>query len=406
MSALAIAGVTAVLKNLTQNFFTNATITTSLGATPEVSAVAPDLAETLHDNVDAVNWFMQRTALNSGLSNAFYPARDSQGGRIQQAPLALDLYYLLSAYGNGDMHAEILLGHVIQLFHENPILDRAAITAALASATGTDGTIITLLNSANIPDRLDHLKLSIHHPDDEWLSQLWGALNAHYRPSVIVQVSMILIESDISVQPGLPVQRYAVEAMPLSLPTIDRVEPAGNPAGQIAFGDAVVIRGNNLAAEVTRVQVGDQELSESDLTTVQRARIEIPGSALTGLRAGVNAVQVLHDLPLGVPAVPHRGFQSNVVPMILHPTISAITPTLAADVDGNLAGQIQVTIQPPVRRGQRVNLLLNRATAVATPSLPRGYSFNAPPVTTDGPVTSFTIDVVGVVPVIILCVRK
>lgn len=398
MSALAIAGVTAVLKNLTQNFFTNPTLTTALGATPSVTAVAPDRAADLHDSADAVNWFMYRTALNSGLSNAFLPTRDSQGGRTQQAPLALDLHYLLSAYGNGDMHAEILLGHVVQLFHENPILNRAAITAALAVAVGSDGPIITMLNSANMPDRLDHLKLSIQHPDEEELAQLWGALNTHYRPSVFVQVSFVLIESAISVQPGLPVQRYAVEVLPLNVPAIERIEPAANPAGLISFGDDVVIRGNNLAGEITRVQIGDSEVSSGTFTTLERARIVIPSAALVGLRAGVNAVQVLHDLPLGVPPVPHRGLESNVVPLLLHPTVSAITPALTPDGDGNLEGQIQVTIQPPVHRGQRVNLLLNHVTALATPARPRGYSFQVPLVTTDVPVATFAVDVAGIAP--------
>jgi hypothetical protein len=203
-----------------------------------------------------------------------------------------------------------------------------------------------------------------------------------------------LIESDISVQPGLPVQRYEVDAIPMTLPYIDRVAPALNPAGQVSAGDAIVIQGSNLEGEVTRVEIGGVDQTDADFTTLHRSRIEIPGSALTGLRAGVNAVQVKHDLLLGVPEVPHRGFQSNVVPLILHPNVSNITPTLTSDADSNLEGQIQVTIDPPVRRGQRVNLLLNDADG----STAAGYNFNAEPITSDTPMTVFTFEVMGIVP--------
>jgi hypothetical protein len=394
MSALVIAGVTAVLRNLTLNYFSNPTITANLGTTPVVSAVAPDLAASLHTDSDAVNWFMYRTASNSGLGNAFMPNRNSQGERTQRAPLAIDLHYLFSAYGNGDMHAEVLMGYALQLFHENPILDRDAITAALAVSNGGDANIITALIDDSLPDRLERIKLAIHHPDDELLSKLWGAFNTQYRSSVIVEASVVLIESDISVQPGLPVQRYEVDARPLILPHIDRVVPAQNPAGQVSAGDAIVIQGNNLAGEVTRVAIADIDLHAADVTTLERSRIEIPGSALTGLPAGVNAVQVKHDLLLGVPEVPHRGFQSNVVPLIIHPNVSNIMPTLTSGAGSNLEGQIQVTIEPPVKRGQRVNLLLNDANA----SSDVGYNFNAEPITSDTPVTVFTFEVMGIVP--------
>ena len=51
------------------------------------------------------------------------PSRDASGRlRLTNAPLALDLHYLLSAYSGGDLHAEILLGYAMQLLHEMPVL--------------------------------------------------------------------------------------------------------------------------------------------------------------------------------------------------------------------------------------------------------------------------------------------
>lgn len=389
-----MAGVTAVLKNLTQNWFANPALTATLGATPTVSALPPDLAEDVHSDGPGVNWFMHRTARNPGLAGAFNPARNSNGDRIQRAPLPIDLYYLLSAYGSSDLHAEIVLGYALQLFHENPILNQAAISAALATAAPGDAAIITALNNARIADHLHQIRLALHHPDDEWLSKLWGALNARYRPSVVFHVSVILIESELSFQPGLPVQGYTVEPVPLTLPRLIRVDPAGQPGGQVPFGADLILRGSNLSHDTVRVQIGSLTLTDSELGDITRTEIHVPAAAIAGLRAGVNSAQVLHDIDLGVPPVAHRGFQSNVIPFILHPVISNITPALGAGPDGLLAGTIQVDVQPAVARGQRVTLLLTGTGAAAA----FGYSFTLPPRDSDTPLTTVTINVAGIEP--------
>ena len=46
-------------------------------------------------------------------------------------PLALDLHYIITAYGRADFQAEILLGYAMHLLHERPMLDREAIRRAL-----------------------------------------------------------------------------------------------------------------------------------------------------------------------------------------------------------------------------------------------------------------------------------
>ena len=54
-------------------------------------------------------------------------ARNSGGDRLTNPPLALDLHYLLTAYGKTDMQADILLGYAMYLMHQRPWLDRATI---------------------------------------------------------------------------------------------------------------------------------------------------------------------------------------------------------------------------------------------------------------------------------------
>jgi hypothetical protein len=84
-------------------------------------------------------------------------------------------------------------------------------------------------------------------------------------------------------------------------------------------------------------------------------------SLVDGLRAGVQGLQVIHRLQMGVdqandPLNWHRGVESNVAAFVLRPVIS--NPTVNA-------GALAVTLEPVVNRIQRVVLLLNEFSAAA-----------------------------------------
>lgn len=390
MSALAIAGVSATLKSLTENHFAAVNINSSLGTTPNVSVLPPDQAEKDFKNKDGVNWFMYRTSNNSGLQNNFNPVRESNGNRINRAPLPLDLHYIVSTYGKSDMHADILLGYVLQLFHDNPILNRETIAGALATGSGS---IFTALSNENISDHLNQIRLTMEHPDEDFMSNVWGVFNTNYRPSVIFHASVALIETPVSFQTGIPVQRYDVNVYPLNKPHIDQIESLDNPSGLVSFGNDIRIIGSNLAQTNVRVQIGLMTLEATDLDEIQREFIDIEGTALADVRAGVNAVRIIHDLDLGIPSVAHRGYQSNVVALVIHPTFINLNVSLSGGGPNPRHGDISLTIQPPVHRDQRVKLLLNE---VGT-SNPTGYTFVAPPRTNNTPESDFTFEVSGIV---------
>src|SRR5262249_55726421 len=130
-SPLAIGAVSAVLRNLLDNRFID------VGTGPvKVTAVAPDLIKL--DDPEAppsLNLFLWRVTRNQGWANAALPAFDGNGTRLTNTPLALDLHYLLTAYGVSDFQAEILLGYAMHLLHERPVLDRAAIRRALGPSS-------------------------------------------------------------------------------------------------------------------------------------------------------------------------------------------------------------------------------------------------------------------------------
>ena len=76
----------------------------------------------------ALTLYLYRVTMNEHLRNQPYTG----GSSDEPPPLALDLHYLLTAYGAEELHAEILLGYGMQLLHETPVLTRDAIRRSLA----------------------------------------------------------------------------------------------------------------------------------------------------------------------------------------------------------------------------------------------------------------------------------
>ena len=122
-SALAIASVTAVLRNLLDNGMIDDTVVNTVGNVV-VTARAPDLIALDQNATSQLNLFLYQVTPNQGWNNVGLPARDAAGERLTNPPLALDLHYFLTAYGARDLHAEILLGYAMQVLHQTPLLSR------------------------------------------------------------------------------------------------------------------------------------------------------------------------------------------------------------------------------------------------------------------------------------------
>ena len=134
-SPLAIGAVSAVLRNLLDNGIVEQV---ALGTTVNVTATAPDLIRlNAPDDPPQLNIFLYQVTPNAALRNAELPSRSARGERVSNPPLALDLHYLITAYGKTDFQAEILLGYAMHLLHERPLLDRPAIRRAPAQGAAS-----------------------------------------------------------------------------------------------------------------------------------------------------------------------------------------------------------------------------------------------------------------------------
>ena len=205
-SPLAVGAVSAVLRN----FLDNGMIDVGAPLSPvKVTAVAPDLIKLDDpDQPPSLNLFLYRTSLNQGWAEVGLPSFDSNGSRISSPPLALNLHYLLTAYGQSDFQAEILLGYAMHLLHERPVLDRAAIRRALdPSPLGSSilPPAFQALTASDLADQVDNVTITYEPMDTEEMARLWSAIQSHYRPTAPYLVSVVLIEARKPSQKALPV---------------------------------------------------------------------------------------------------------------------------------------------------------------------------------------------------------
>lgn len=352
-SALAIAGVSAVLTDLLNNGLIDHNLTAAVGLV-KVSSKPPDrVIPAGGADTNQLNLFLYHVAPNPGWRNVALPARDSDGARVSNPPLALDLFYLLTAYGEKDFQAEVLLGYAMQLFHETPVLTRDAIRKALGAPSPVDTTILpSLLNAADLAEQVEQIKIMPQSMSTEEMSKLWTALQTSYRPTAAYQVSVVLIESTKATRPTLPVRRRILEVIPFQRPTIDAIESIVNAAAPIVAGSTIVIKGRQLRGNITSVVVGGTSIIPAP-ADIRDDRIEVTLPAT--LRAGLQSTQVVHQIDLGDPPAAHRGVESNVSAFVLHPTLAPPLPPLL--IVSRAAG-LPLAFAPNVGRSQRVVLLL------------------------------------------------
>ena len=194
---LAIAAVTLAMKDLLDAGLAGLDLS-SIGNV-SVSALPPDRVTTGETEPNRLNLFLYRVASNPGWRNEQLPSRDSAGARVSNPPLALDLHYLLTAYGSQNFHAEALLGVAMQVLHETPMLTRARLRALLGAAPPPPPPFDPV-PVADIADQIESIKIAPVYLGSEELSKLWSAMQARYRMTMAYMVSVVLIQATGSVR--------------------------------------------------------------------------------------------------------------------------------------------------------------------------------------------------------------
>ena len=384
-NALAIAGVSAVLKDLLDSGLIDHQVTDALGAGVTVSSLAPDVVPIDGDDAEPrLNLFLYQVTPNAAWRNVDLPSRDASGRRVSNPPLALDLHYLLTAYGIAELQAEVLLGYGMQLLHENPVLSREAIRTALNPSPVSGAllpSVYQALRSADLAEQVEMLKITPSAMNAEEMSRLWSALQAHYRPTAAFQVSVVLIEPQgpaISPLPVLTRGRFVpalqrdegvivTPGLVPPYPTLDSVLAAAHTTpSTLQLGDVLTVRGHHLAGTARAIVL------RNDRFGIEQ---EIPlADSADEATLDFNVPNLPADLPVGVYQLELRVLRSgeaarrtsNPLPVALAPAITSFPPIAMTRSAANVLS-VRIGCQPEVRVGQKVALLMDTREAPAQP---------------------------------------
>ncbi|PPS67827.1 MULTISPECIES: DUF4255 domain-containing protein [Streptomyces] len=302
---------------------------------------------------------------------AALPTRRSGDSLMARPTAAVDLHYLISCYGDDEsLEPQRLLGTALGSLTATPVLTTAVVAKAV-DRYRDDDAIGPLLREVPLemgrePARLSPLTLSL-----EEMSNLWGMFGGGNESvlSVAWLASAAVITSDDHVRVAPPVLIRTVDPRPTGGPLLESVEAAGPGPTAVVERATVVLRGRRLLGPDTRVVIGPVEFAPGPGSSDSEVHV----GPLTGVPAGVRSVQVLHRSPPGPGEQPSRTLaSSNAVPLLVRPKVTA--ETTATDV--------VLTLDPPLRKGQRVTVLLTHRSG-GGPDTPADLSFDLPRVATE-----------------------
>jgi hypothetical protein len=380
---LAIATVTATLRQMLLPV-----IEKDVPGANTVTTQRPDAPATTDPHV---NIYLYQVTPNAAWRNEDLPTRRTEGELVKHPQVALNLHYLLTFYGDdGNLEPQRLLGSVVRTLHTKPVLTRQLIRDTIVAEQN-----LGLANS-NLADQIELVKLTPISLSTEELSKLWSVFfRTPYNLSIAYQGSVVLIESEVSTRIPLPVRERNLYVMPFRQPVIEQVMSQAGADLPIIAESTLLITGRKLRGDVTRVRVGGIAVTPEHITDTEIS-LQLP----PGLQAGVHGVQVVHQMLMGTPPVPHSGIESNVAPFVLHPSIlkdeeghyEISVSNIQADAGNTKKAKITVKLNPEVGKQQRVVLLLNDLQPTSVPI--KAYSFNAEKRTSDNDTIELQITLV------------
>ncbi|MDJ0729243.1 MAG: DUF4255 domain-containing protein [Crocosphaera sp.] len=405
---LAIATVTATLSKFLQG---------EVGLVvpgARVTTLRPDGTEGVIPDPQ-VNIYAYQVTPNGALRNADLATRRADGSLLQRPQAALDIYYLLSFYGNeARLEPQRMLGSIVQTLHARPLLTRRMIQETIEDPN------FSFLSDSDLTEQIEKVRFTPIILNLEELSKLWSVFfQVRYTISVVYQASVVLIESDETPRKSLPVRDRNLYILPFRQPVIEQIQSSimeereGEfvPRQPLEFGANQPIlpnsilkilgrqlqgRGQEIAmlsggenqerlGEETLVRLGDTEVEPTQINA-REIEVVLTDFSADALRGGLQGIQVVQPLMMGTPPIRHSGLESNVAAIVLRPTMKMnieedeVNITDQRDRNGITYYTGTITLKdfvPPIDEEQRVLLLLNEFQSTATATA-RGYQFKAP----------------------------
>ncbi|MFC9222035.1 DUF4255 domain-containing protein [Streptomyces hygroscopicus] len=174
-----------------------------------------------------INVFLYQVTPNASMRATDLPTRASDGTLLKRPAAAMDLHYLISAYGEeSELVGQRLIGSVVRILHEIPVLPKDVIEEAARRP---------YLTGSDLAESVQRVRFTPTQMDVDETSKLWGMLyQTPYVLSVCYQGSLVLVEGRERPVPAKPVERHTVRVLPFGAPGApeppDRRGTGGEPA--------------------------------------------------------------------------------------------------------------------------------------------------------------------------------
>lgn len=356
-NALAIAAVTAALRKIIQDG-----IQSEL-PDAKVTTKPPDKAEAA---ANLINLFLYQTNESAAWRNMAMP-RQSKPGETGQPALALDLYYLITAYGKSDEspnppESHRLLGRAMSVIYDHSVLSSKDIKDALPVA---DQPLYDLY------DQIEHVRITHQPLNLDEMSKLWSACQAKYRISAAYLASVVLIESNHPSQTPLPVlkrgpQDQGVDAqanLQSPFPTLIAINPPVEQQPSARLGDQLTFKGHHLDGDSLTVRFLNQRLTQPiDIgplaapTSSEAAEVVVTLPDDVASRTEWVAGNYTASIVVTRASDPvNKERTTNELSFALAPKIIGGLPLSVAAADGDFS--VALTCSPEVRPSQRASML-------------------------------------------------
>jgi hypothetical protein len=344
-NVLAIAATTRTLRNLL------------LAQMPALDAELSDLEVTLQPPDVArkgiskaqLNLFLYQVVANAAWRNLDLPGQ-VRAGETAPPPLALNLHYVITAWGRGENDSDAIshrvLAAAMSTLHDRGVLDGNDIRNALADN--------------DLANQIERVRVTPLPQSVDELSRLWTAFQTNYRTSAAYEAAVVLIDSQAAARAPLPVLRRGpqdrgVIATASAAAVLDALDCPRHQAA-VRLGEDIVLHGRQLGTQDAVARFSSPRLDapidiaplagEAGSLRVHLADSSEDTTAAARWAPGIYTV-ALRVQPPGLPPL-----LSNELPLALAPVIALGSLTAAA---GDFV--LNLTCAPRIRDGQRVFLL-------------------------------------------------
>ncbi|MFI1729728.1 DUF4255 domain-containing protein [Streptomyces acidicola] len=179
--------------------------------------------------------FLYQVTPNTAQRNNDLPTRASDGTLLKRPAAALDLHFVISAYGEeNELVGQRLIGSVVRTLHEIPVLPNDIIELAGERP---------YLAGSDLAGAAQRVRFTPTVMDIDETSKLWGMLHqTPYSLSVVYQAALVFIEGRETPVPAKPVERHTARVLPFGAPGAPvppgRPEPGGVEASREAESGA------------------------------------------------------------------------------------------------------------------------------------------------------------------------